>query len=81
MENMAEEVRMCISEGLFGTAPLLAFRGITYDDVIFDNQEELLDLNEDGKEEFSPSTYSAKQGKIIETLSHIWGVDSQNSSK
>ena len=84
MENMAEEVRKCVSEGSFGTAPLLAFRGIKCDEFVFDDQEELqtfLDLNEDGKEEFSPNRYSDKQGKIIETLSYIWGVDRQFSSK
>ena len=56
--------------GSFGAATLMAFRGIACADFVFDDQEELqkfLDLNEDGRDDFSPSNYSAKQGKIIAT--------------
>ena len=84
MAHMAEEVRACISQGYFGSKPLLAFRGIKPTDFVFTDEQNLqkfLDLSEEGKQEFSPSTYSTSRGKIIDTLHFVWGVQRDFTGK
>ena len=57
--------------------PLLAFRGLTCEEFVFDDQEDLqrfLDLNEESKEILSPGSYSANEGRILAHLHLIWGA-------
>ena len=78
MEHMAEAVRNCISQGSFGSKPLLAFRNIKPSDYIFTDEQDLqkfLDISEEGKQEFLPNGYSATQGKLLDTLHFVWGAE------
>ena len=78
MESMADEVEKCISQGSFGGNQLLAFRGVKCEDFVFSDQEQLqrfLDLSEENKELFTPETYSAVQGAILDNLHYIWGAN------
>ena len=78
MENMAEEVKKCITQGSFGGNQLLAFRGVKCEDFVFNDQKELqqfLDLSEDIKELFTPESYSAAQDSILNNLHFIWGAN------
>ena len=54
----------------------MRFRGLTCEEFVFDDQEDLqrfLDLNEESKEIFSPGSYSANEGRILTNLHLIWG--------
>jgi len=71
MESVAEEVRKCIVQGSFGSHPLQCYRGVKPSDYVFNGEKELqnfLSLNEEGKLDFSPSTYSVQDGNIMECL-------------
>ena len=37
--------------------------------------QKFLDLNEEGKQQFSPVTYTCTPGKILDKLHFVWGVD------
>lgn len=78
MEKMTEDVRTCLLQGSFGSRPLHAYRGIKPCDFVFVDDEQLhnfLDLNEEGKMEFSPVKYAPSQNEILDTLHVVWKVD------
>ena len=78
MENMAEKVRKCINQASFGGKQMMCYRGVKPEDSVFTDDKALqtfLSLNEEEKQQFSPSQYHAKSGEILSCLSMCWGVD------
>jgi len=72
MEHMTEKIRACIIGGSFGSKPLHAYRGVKFSDFIFTDKEQLqmfLELNEEGKVQFSQVNYTAKSGEALCTSS------------
>ena len=54
---------------------MLAFRRVKCADFVFNDQEEVqrfLDLSEDNKKLFTPESYCAVQGAILNNLHFIW---------
>ena len=75
---ITEEVRKCIVQGSFGGYPLQCYLGIKHSDSVFtdeDNLQNFLSLNEEGKLEFSPSTYTVQNGHILDCLVTVWNLD------
>ena len=80
MEHVAEEVRKCIIQGSFGSRPLMCYRGMKPSDNVFMDEKEVQDflsLSEKGKLEFSPATYLAQKGTILDCLHLVWNVDEE----
>ena len=78
MEHVAEEVRKTIIQGSFGGRQLLCYRGVTPPDFVFSDEkvvQDFLSLNEEGKEQFSPQTYTPAKGEMLDCLVTAWGVD------
>ena len=78
MENVAEEVRRTIIQGSFGGHQLSCYRGVTPSQSIFIDEKVLqnfLSLYEEGKKNFSPETYTAVKGEVLNCLAMAWGVD------
>ena len=65
MECVADEVARCIRQGSFGGSSLMCFRGVTNENSVFHDEEQLqsfLSLSEAGKLEYAPPKYSAVKG-------------------
>ena len=78
MESVAEEVRRTIIQGSFGGHQLLCYRGVRTPEFIFSDEkviQDFLSLNEEGKEGFSPQTYTPTSGEALDCLAMVWGVD------
>ena len=78
MECVADEVGRCIRQGSFGGSSLMCFRGVTRENSVFLDEEQLqsfLSLSEAGKVDYTPSKYSAIKGKILDRLHFVWQVE------
>ena len=76
----SEKIRTCIIGGTFGSRPLHAYHGVKRTDFVFTDEEQLqtfLELNEEGKMQFSQVKYTAKPGEVLTTLQFQWEVDEQ----
>ena len=84
MEYVASEVIQCIGQGSFGGSSILCFRGVKRENSVFldeDETQSFLSLSEAGKQDYTPSTYSAVGGKVLDCLHFVWGVDRDFQSK
>ena len=77
MEAMAEEVKKCISQATFGGNPLLCYRGVKADQLVFNDEDGLqnfLTLSEERKLE-SECLYRASMSPITDDLHMTWDLD------
>ena len=78
MEYMCEQASRCLQQAFFGGKSLLCHRGITADDFIFSDVENLqtfLGLSKDYKPSYKNRQYSANNNPLLESLHITWGVD------
>ena len=74
MEAMATEVAGSLSQGMFRGRYLQAYRGVSHDNYVFDDEatlKEFLALSEDRQDGFN-RTYHPIKNRVFQDLMHTW---------